>query len=240
MNDLTGPISSPWLITCEHGGNEVPAAYVRLFESAHAKRCLNSHRGYDPGALDAARRFANAFEAPFFFSTTTRLLVDLNRSESSPDVISEFGRGLNDRQRESLIRRFHRPYRQQVLDHLRAAIERHERVVHLSIHTFVPRFQGQLRQVDLGILYDPDRPSEAAFSEDWIARMRHADGRCRVQANEPYFGTDDGLTTTCRTLFSAEQYSGIEVEINHRYHKRSRTGLTKIVDRLIHCLLHRT
>ncbi|WP_146581959.1 N-formylglutamate amidohydrolase [Neorhodopirellula pilleata] len=236
MNRVTGPTSPHWLITCEHGGNDVPAAYAVHFQSAHAKRCLNSHRGYDPGALDAAKRFAVALDAPLISSTTTRLLVDLNRSESSSDVISEFARVLSDGQRESLIRRFHRPYRQKVIDHLDAVIKPNERIIHLSIHTFVPRFRGQLRQVDVGILYDPARSHEAVFCERWISKLQMANRRWRVSANEPYAGTDDGLTTTCRGLFDAEQYLGIEVEINHRYHKRSRTGVERITDRLIHGL----
>lgn len=233
MTHPDAPTLSRWLITCEHGGNEVPAAYAAHFQSAHARRCLNSHRGYDPGALDAAKQFSVALDAPLISSTTTRLLVDLNRSESSPDVISEFGRGLTARQRELLIRHFHRPYRQQVMQHLHAAIEEYGRITHLSIHTFAPRFRGQLRRVSVGILYDPDRPFESAICNSWISRLRIANDRWRVRANEPYLGTDDGLTTTCRTLFSAEQYLGIEVEINHRYHKRSCAGVRRITDRLI-------
>ena len=44
------------LITCEHGGNRVPHAYRNLFASA--SRLLQSHRGYDAGALALAREIA--------------------------------------------------------------------------------------------------------------------------------------------------------------------------------------
>jgi hypothetical protein len=36
------------LVSCEHGGNRVPARYVALFEGA--ADVLATHRGYDLGA----------------------------------------------------------------------------------------------------------------------------------------------------------------------------------------------
>jgi len=47
-----------FLITCEHGGNRIPARYRPLFACHGA--LLASHRGYDPGALALARDFASA------------------------------------------------------------------------------------------------------------------------------------------------------------------------------------
>jgi len=44
------------LITCEHGGNRIPPRYRPLFAGFEA--LLQSHRGYDPGALAMARKFA--------------------------------------------------------------------------------------------------------------------------------------------------------------------------------------
>lgn len=227
--------SRSWLVTCEHGGNEVPAEFAGLFSSPGAKQCLRSHRGHDPGALEAAHRFASALKAPLIESTTTRLLVDLNRSESASDVISEFGKRLNSHERVSLLERFHRPYRDRVMEEIRSRTQ-HETVIHLSIHTFTPRIRGQLRDVDIGILFDPDRRLEAGLVEEWLAALRGLDRRWRVRANEPYLGTADGLTTTCRRLFADDVYAGIEVEINHRYHQRSHAGWSKVIRRLIETL----
>ena len=42
-----------YLITCEHGGNRIPPRYRDLFAGCEA--LLQSHRGYDPGALTLAR-----------------------------------------------------------------------------------------------------------------------------------------------------------------------------------------
>ena len=44
-----GPASPCLVITCEHGGNRIPAPYRTCF--AAVRRLPDSHRGYDPGAL---------------------------------------------------------------------------------------------------------------------------------------------------------------------------------------------
>ena len=44
------------LVTCEHGGNDIPPRYAPLFRGRRA--LLASHRGYDPGALVTARALA--------------------------------------------------------------------------------------------------------------------------------------------------------------------------------------
>jgi len=67
-----------FIITCEHGGNRIPASYRQLFRGQRA--LLDSHRGYDPGALVMATTLAGTFRAPLVASTTSRLLIDLNRS----------------------------------------------------------------------------------------------------------------------------------------------------------------
>src|SRR3954454_24119921 len=71
-----------YLVTCEHGGNRIPARYRPLFAGAEA--LLESHRGYDPGALQLGREIAAALDAPLVSANVSRLLVDLNRSIGHP------------------------------------------------------------------------------------------------------------------------------------------------------------
>jgi predicted N-formylglutamate amidohydrolase len=56
------------IVSCEHGGNRVPSRFRKLI----SKRFLNTHRGYDPGALALARDVAAATHAPLFYSTVSR------------------------------------------------------------------------------------------------------------------------------------------------------------------------
>jgi predicted N-formylglutamate amidohydrolase len=69
------------LVSCEHGGNRIPPRYRKLFSASAG--VLATHRAYDPGALAVARDFARAFRAQLFYSTVSRLLVELNRSLGS-------------------------------------------------------------------------------------------------------------------------------------------------------------
>ena len=80
-----------FLITCEHGGNRIPSRYRHLFAGFEA--LLQTHRGYDAGALALAGELARALAAPMFAAATSRLLVDLNRSIGHPRLYSEATRG---------------------------------------------------------------------------------------------------------------------------------------------------
>ena len=66
------------VITCEHGGNRIPAPYRDLFHAHQA--LLDSHRGYDPGTLIMARALATAFAAPLMVGIATRVTGDLRSS----------------------------------------------------------------------------------------------------------------------------------------------------------------
>ena len=202
------------LITCEHGGNRIPAKYSPLFK-AHRK-ALESHRGYDPGALAYARDFSAAFGAPLVCSTTSRLLVELNRSPGHPQLFSEASRTLPADERERLLQRHYYPYREEVEARVRQAVARGRRVLHVSCHSFTPVLDGVARNADIGVLYDPGRASELAFCLRWQRTLKAATGLV-VRRNYPYIGYADGLTTYLRKRYPDALYCGIELEVSQKY-----------------------
>jgi hypothetical protein len=101
-----------FIITCEHGGNRIPTPYRRLFRGQGA--LLDSHRGYDPGSLVMAKALASACRAPLVASTTSRLLIDLNRSIGHPQLFSAVTRGAAAETRAQIVEHYYRPYRAQV------------------------------------------------------------------------------------------------------------------------------
>jgi predicted N-formylglutamate amidohydrolase len=203
------------LVTCEHGGNRVPAAYRPLFRK-HTD-ALRSHRGYDPGALRTARDFAAALGAELVYSTTTRLLVELNRSLHNRKLFSEITRSLCAVERARVLTRYYHPYR----DWVHAQIEQHvgkgRRILHLSSHTFTPSLNGLERNADVGLLYDPKRRAEARFVEEWQRELKCAAPRLSVRRNYPYRGTDDGFTTFLRQRYPDAAYAGIELEVYQKH-----------------------
>ena len=199
------------IVTCEHGGNRVPRRECALF--ARAGRLLASHRGFDAGALDIARRLARAWRAPLVAATTTRLLVDLNRSPHNPAVFSAITRRLPRARRDALLARHHRPHWQRVREALAASPAG---ALHLAVHSFTPVLRGARRDFGIGILYDPKRRAERERALAWQRRLARALPGVGVRRNAPYRGDGDGLTTALRRELPANRYEGIELELNQR------------------------
>lgn len=203
------------LFSCEHGGNRIPAEYKPLF-AGYAKR-LESHRGYDIGALQLAREFAGHFEAPLFYSTTSRLLVDLNRSRRHPGLYSEATRRAPAEVRAALLKRYYDPYRTDVENGVAAAVEDGYRAVHLSCHSFTSQLAGTVRRADVGLLFDPARDREAALCAAWQAELQRSRPELVVRRNYPYRGVADGLVAYLRRRFNGRDYIGIELEVSQRH-----------------------
>lgn len=222
-----------YVVSCEHGGNDVPEPYADLFQSKQAVQWLASHRGYDPGSLPAARQFAESLKTVLNFSTTTRLLVDLNRSFDNPTLFSKFSQHLPDAKRDQLLQQYYYPYRETVTGQVESIVQDDNVAVHLSIHTFTPTYHGQRRAFDVGLLYDPASALETQLCRRWMTALSKSEPLLRVRMNEPYAGTEDGLTTALRHRFPATNYAGIEVEINHRIFKQSDIKQAELVKRLL-------
>jgi predicted N-formylglutamate amidohydrolase len=199
------------LLTCEHGGNRVPRAYAQLFRGNRA--ALQSHRGWDPGALELARLLARRLSAPLVATTWSRLFVEANRSPSNARIWSEFTRGLPLEEHERILERYWRPHRVDVEAAL-AAAGRGGRVIQVAVHSFTPELDGELRNADLSFLYDSRRKREAAFCRRWAEILRGLDATLRIRHNYPYSGSADGLTTWLRRRYPETRYLGIELELN--------------------------
>ncbi|MEW6073551.1 MAG: N-formylglutamate amidohydrolase [Planctomycetota bacterium] len=203
------------LLSCEHGGNRVPRRQAALFRGA--RRELDSHAGWDPGALVLARELARAFRAPLFATTATRLLVDANRSAEHPRLFSAWSRSLPAAERARILARWWAPHRAGVEAQVAALARRRLPVLHLSVHSFTPRWKGRVRDVDIGFLHDPARPGERAFVAAWMEALAAFAPALRLRRNRPYRGTSDGLTTSLRARFGARVYLGIELEVSQRF-----------------------
>jgi predicted N-formylglutamate amidohydrolase len=201
-----------FIITCEHGGNRIPGPYRRLFRGQ--RPLMDSHRGYDPGSLVMAKALASACRAPLVASTTSRLLIDLNRSIGHPQLFSAVTRGAPAQIRAQIVERYYRPYRVQVERLVKQAVSRGHRVIHISSHSFTPELNGKVRGTDVGLLYHPARRGEAEVCARWKESLAASAPEFRVRRNYPYAGKGDGLTSHLRLRFAQSDYVGIELEVN--------------------------
>ena len=200
------------VVTCEHAGNTVPLNYAHLF---HGKEdILQSHRGWDPGAVEVASALSNELSALFFICETTRLLVEPNRSLHSDSLFSEYSQGLTDTEKDHLLQTYYYPHRTTVEELIRNS---EDPVLHISIHTFTPVWNGLERIVDVGLLFDPVRKNETKFCGDYRTKLNKSLPSINIEFNEPYKGIDDGFTTYLRRQFHDDQYLGIEIEINQKF-----------------------
>lgn len=196
------------LVTCEHASNSVPASYAALFHNAD--RALDTHVGYDQGAVQLARAISRRLRVPLFEGGATRLLIDLNRSPGHRARFSGFTAHLPPADKKDIEARYYLPYRRAVEAAARAAGP----VVHVSVHSFTPRLAGQVRQADVGLLYDPARARERALCAAWKGALEERAPTLRVRRNYPYRGTADGFGTYLRRRLPANRYACVELEVN--------------------------
>lgn len=200
------------VFSCEHAGNHVPNEFIHLFQDE--PEVIQTHRGWDPGAWTLAQFFASSLNAPLLGCESTRLLIEANRSEDSPELFSIFSKRLDSKQKEKLYTEIYQPYRNQLQEMIEVSPKP---VLHLSIHSFTPVWNGVERAVDIGILFDPDKKSETDYSHQFKDELDKNLPDLKIRFNEPYRGTDDGITTWLRNFYPDANYTGIEIEVNQKF-----------------------
>jgi predicted N-formylglutamate amidohydrolase len=220
------------LISCEHAVNRIPKTYAPYF--VDAQPLLNTHYGVDFGAMHVAKKLAQALSCPLFLATTSRLLIEYNRSLHHPRCFSEVTKTLSPLMKKDIIDRYYMPYRNHILTAVQEGIKQAHVVLHLSIHSFTPELHGKKRNNDIGLLYDPKRTGEYNLARLWKAYL--SPYGYRVRMNYPYLGTGDGLVTALRKQFSQSQYLGFEIEINQK-HVFNRSYMMELTQHLTACLL---
>lgn len=207
------------IVTCEHASNRVPARYRGLGLS---ERRLHEHIAWDPGAAIMARMLARRLRSPLHLGRWSRLLVDLNRSLDHEKLMAAESFGVHipgnarvsDAEFVQRVERYYAPYRDAATNDVLRALRGGGTCHHWSVHSFTPVVDGEVRDCDVGLLYDPARPAERALAHD-LRPLLAAHG-LRVRMNYPYKGTSDGFTTQLRQSLPAAQYLAFELETNQR------------------------
>ena len=202
------------IISCEHGGKEIPAPFRRYFEGK--QYILNSHLGYDIGAkelYDVLQPLADYSR----INNVSRYLIELNRSPYHPILFSPVSRQFSKEIKGELLRTIYLPYREDIESIIQKWQQEKYIILHLSVHTFTPELNGNVRNADIGLLYDPSRSAEKAFCKRWQQQLNKQDPSLRIRMNYPYLGKADGFITYLRTRIDKDTYMGIELEVNQKY-----------------------
>jgi predicted N-formylglutamate amidohydrolase len=218
--DRVAPTERPFdqvILTCEHACNAVPSSYQNLMPSGWL---LQTHQGWDIGALQLAQFLSKGLTAPLYAAKWTRLLCDLNRDLGHPEIHGPSLRQLPEAQLEDIVARYYRPYRAQVRDRIRQGLTEQKTVLHLSVHSFTARLRGQTRPIDLGLMYDPRCLGESELANQWVSALAAAEPRLRVRCNQPYHGADPYFQSYLRDQFRSARYLAIQIEINQKLPRR--------------------
>ncbi|MDT8448047.1 MAG: N-formylglutamate amidohydrolase [bacterium] len=198
------------LLSCEHGGNQLPPEYAADLGPL-TRDLLDSHRGWDPGALAVARQLSKALKRPLVFSETSRLLVDLNRSLGHRNLFGPEAKLWPQEKRHALLARYYHPYRQAFEQRVEEALAQGP-LWHVAVHSFSPIWEGQPRRTQIGLLYDPQRDAEKELALSWQRDLQARFPDWSIRRNAPYRGQADGLTTYLRRRFGPA-YRGFELEL---------------------------
>jgi len=202
--DEDGPV----LITCEHASQRMPPGWAWPDEDRWLE---GTHWAFDLGAREIALELAEAMRIGAVLSRWSRLLVDPNRPEDSPTLFRERAEGravhlntthLHDEERARRIEKLLRPYHAEVDDRVRGSGAR----TLFSVHSFTPEYEGQVRTLEVGVLYDLD--------EDLPRRLAQhlEDAGLRVALNEPYSGKE-GLMYSVDRHARAHGRQSVEIEV---------------------------
>ncbi len=209
---MMSPKFSSAIITCEHAGNNVPDEYQFLFKDTD--EILQSHHGWDPGAIEIAHWLGLRRNISLFYSNVTRLLIEANRSVGHPQLFSIYSQSFTEEVKEKIKQQYYFPYRNAVENCIHSLPKP---TLHLSIHTFTPELNNIKRKTDIGLLFDPSRKLESTCCNHLREKLTFLLPSYQIDLNEPYAGVDDGFTTYLRTKFVDEDYAGIEIEVNQKY-----------------------
>ena len=201
------------VLSCEHAVNTVPECFRYLFHQH--EEVLQTHRAIDLGALKIANHIHQTIPCDFTHATISRLLIDCNRSLTHRQCFSEFSNLLPAMEKQNLINQYYHPYRQQVESFIQHHLDNGAQVLHISIHSFTPVFNGNVRNACIGLLYDYTRHGEQEVARIWKGLLNAQDPSYRVRMNYPYHGKTDGFTTALRKKHSEQDYLGLEIESNN-------------------------
>lgn len=180
--------TSPFFLTCDHGGNLVPRRLLNLRLSAAE---LDRHIGWDAGALGVSMRLSQLLDATLIHQRYSRLVIDCNRplgAESSIPMRSDGteipgNANVSSRDAAARVAEIFHPYHATIVSALERRADRRRVTILLALHSFTPRLEARpgARPWHVGVLFNRD----SRFAIPLVDALRR-EGDLHVGVNEPY------------------------------------------------------
>jgi len=174
---------APVLLLCEHAGQAIPSSMNRL---GVTQDVIDSHRGWDIGALAVAREVAERLEAPLVIQNYSRLVFDSNRPPDSAHAVPAEVDGVAIPGNIGITRVQQRQRAMEIFAPLDAVITQLMDTLRpkgcFSIHSFNPVLGGQARPWHAGFLSRRDLSTAHALMSSVAAQHPGL----TMAVNEPY------------------------------------------------------
>ncbi|MEN0063548.1 MAG: N-formylglutamate amidohydrolase [Myxococcota bacterium] len=203
---LPGRTGAPVVLTCEHAVETLPAPWS--WPEAD-QRLLGTHWSHDLGIADLVRTLAARTEWPATLCGFSRLLVDPNRAPDQDNLFRTLADGEpiafnQDLSADERARRmaFHAGYHTAV----DAMVAKTHGATVFSLHSFTPNYEGQTRNMELGVLFNHDEGPAVRLAE-------HLDqAGWKVELNAPWSGRE-GLMYAPDRHALAHRRTSLELEV---------------------------
>jgi len=173
------------LLTCEHASAEFPTDYRLPDQDSWLH---GTHWSYDLGSRDFTMELCQELGATALIHKASRLIVDPNRPTKpySPTLFRDtaehkpiyFNKDLSNEEKEKRIKEYHLPYHNE----LRNLVKLLRPSLILSLHSFTPLYEGNIREVEVGVLYN----KQESLANELNSHLRGCGYDSRI--NEPWSG----------------------------------------------------
>ena len=202
----------PFIFSCEHAANSLPPNTQSSVEDKHF---LQTHWGWDIGAESVTRHLIQSLDSQGILSTYSRLWIDLNRSRTRTDLVRleteghhlSFNRNLSSAEHEQRVQEVYKPFHAAYNTLVKERCQHDQPVILISIHSFTPVWNGTVRTMDIGVLFDECEDLGIKLAE--LLREEEF----FVELNAPYTGRG-GLMYSVEDKGRRHQCRHLELEIN--------------------------
>lgn len=209
---LNQDVTGPFVFSCEHASNRLPKGVECTPTDEHF---LATHWGWDIGAEAVTRQLINSTKSQGVLATHSRLWVDLNRSLDRKDLFRReteghqltFNATLTVEEGQQRLNKFYTPFHDAYDALVKERAQKEQPVVLISIHSFTPVWNGAVRTMDIGVLFD-----ECEELGIQLANLLR-DEELFVETNAPYTGRS-GLMYSVEDKGRRNRCPHLELEIN--------------------------
>ena len=209
---LNQNLVGPFIFSCEHAANNLP---LNIQSSVVDKHFLQTHWGWDIGAESVTRHLIQSIDSQGILSTYSRLWIDLNRSLTRTDLIRfeteghqlSFNQNLSTAEHEQRLQEVYKPFHEAYDKLVKERCQHDQPVILISIHSFTPVWDGTVRTMDIGVLFDECEELGVKLA----GLLREED--LFVELNSPYTGRG-GLMYSVEDKGRRHRCPHLELEIN--------------------------